>query len=480
MLRGGNRPGLAQPRRPMLIQLKTSAVRIGMFVADLDRPWLDTPFLIQGFLIEDDDQLAELRKYCQSVSVDRERSREGLFPDEVVAELREPPRVLLTLEGKLTQQETPRPAAKIGLFDRLLGAFGSRGEYSSLGGRDSDIDEGPPPPVVHHEYIPQNVELTYHPRTRSFQDEVEPATQVFTQSVDLTKQIFSDIENGKPIAIEGLQDVMTGMVESMVRNPDALLWVAHLRQEHSETYAHGLQVAVYLTAFGRNLHLPKTMLDQLCMLGLLLDIGKTKLPPELLAKPGKMTPEEFAWAKQHVKLGLNLLRDTPSLHHDILEGVAQHHEREDGTGYPNALSTGSIGLFGRMAGIVDTFVAMTNERPYGRAEPALDTLRKMTVWSQDVFHKPLVEQFIQSVGVFPVGSLVELSNGEVAVVIKQNKVRRLQPRVLVICGPDKVPAKSFRVMELLYQADKDASRVHIARGLAAGAYGLDAHEFYLS
>ena len=133
-----------------------------------------------------------------------------------------------------------------------------------------------------------------------------------------------------------------------------------------------------------------------------------------------------------------------------------------------------------MAGIVDTFVAMTNERPYGRAEPALDTLRKMTIWSQDVFHKPLVEQFIQSVGVFPVGSLVELSNGEVAVVIKQNKVRRLQPRVLVICGPDKVPSKSFRVMELLYQAEKDASRVHISRGLAAGAYGLDAHEYYLS
>src|SRR4051794_22082094 len=117
--------------RRMLIQLKTSAVRIGMFVAELDRPWLDTPFLIQGFLIEDEEQLAELRKHCQSVSIDRERSRAGLFPDNIVAELREPPRVLLTLDGQFTSAAQPvaaAPTTKIGLFDRLLGAFGTRGE----------------------------------------------------------------------------------------------------------------------------------------------------------------------------------------------------------------------------------------------------------------------------------------------------------------------------------------------------------------
>jgi HD-GYP domain-containing protein (c-di-GMP phosphodiesterase class II) len=461
----------------MLVQLKTTAVKVGMFVAEIDRPWLDTPFLLQGFLIEDEDQLGELRKHCELVSVDRERSRAGVLPDHVAEEPEESERSLLTLDRQAQAAPAPAPT-RTGLFDRLLGAFGSRGEYASLGG---DVeDDGPPPEIVHHDFIPHSVELKYHPRTRSFQDEVEPATQVFAQSSDFTRQIFSDIENGKPLAIDGLQDVMTGMVDSMLRNPDALMWVAHLKQEHSATYAHDLQVAVHLVAFGRNLNLPKPMLDQLCMLGLLLDIGKTRLPAELLAKPGRMTPEEFAWAKAHVKLGLDLLRETPNLHSDILEGIGQHHEREDGTGYPNALSSGSISLYGRMAGIVDTFVAMTNERPYAKAEPALDTLRKMTVMSQDLFHKPLVEQFIQSVGVFPVGSLVELSNGEVAVVIKQNKVRRLQPRVLVICGPDKVPSASFRVMELLYQADKDANRVYIARGLTAGAYGLDAHEYYLA
>ena len=470
--------------RPSLqINLKTTSLKVGMFVIHLDRPWLDSPFLLQGFLIEDEEQLSELRKLCDTVVVDRNLSRDDLFPNDEWPEPHLPPKkVLLTLDGESKAVvDSMRPRKREGLFDRILGAFGSRGEFAGLGGNDLD-EEGPPPELIHHEFIPSNVELTYHPRTRSFQDELEPATEAFADAVDFTKQVFQDITDGKTLAIDDLQHVMSNMVDSMVRNPDALMWVAHLKEQHSETYAHDLQVAVYLVSFGRHLHLPKPLLDQLCMLGLLLDLGKTKLPAELLSKKGKMTADEYAWAKMHVKLGLDLVADTP-LHPDILEGLAQHHERENGTGYPHALSSGSISMFGRMAGIVDTFVAMTNERPYANPEPALDILRKLTKWSQDellLYHKPLVEQFIQSVGVFPVGSMVELSNGEVAVIIKQNKVRRLQPRVLVICGPDKIPSKAFRVLELLIQADKDASRVHIARGLPAGAYGLNAEEFYLA
>ena len=471
----------------MLIQLKTSAVKIGMFVAGLDRPWLDTPFLFQGFLIEDEDQLAELRKYCQAVTVDRDRSRADLFPAHLWADLKEPKKVLLTAEGRFVSPAEAAPASagpRMGsLFDKLKGMLSRGGEFNSLNGAMGSLDadyDGPPQKVIHHEYIPQNVELTYHRPTRTFQEEMAPATEVFNQSFEFTRQVFTDINNGKPISIDGLEEVMHNMVESMVRNPDALLWVAHLKQEHSETYAHDLQVAVYLVAFGRNLNLPKTMLDQLCMLGLLLDIGKTRIPRLLLDKPGQLTPAEFSLARYHVEYGLQLLSKTPNIHPDILEGIAQHHEREDGSGYPNGLSAGYISLFGRMAAIVDPFVAMTNERPYAKAESALDTLRKLTVWSEDLFHKPMVEQFIQAVGVFPVGSLVELSNGEVAVVIRQNRVRRLQPRVLIICGPDKVPAPTFRVMELLYQPDHDTGRVHITRGLPAGAYGLDANEYYLS
>ena len=469
----------------MRIKLNAGELKVGMFVSDIDRPWLDTPFMFQGFRLDDAEQLAELRRYCSVVTVDRELSREGMFPAHLWPDRKELEEIVPTQTGAFAPTGGSEPAGeRIGFMNRLRTMFGGRGEFKTLANAiksvEPEFDYGRAPMPIHHDYIPETVALTYHRPTKTLEEEMEPARQIFSRSEEFTRQVFSDINNGKAISIEGLEEVMHNMVESMVRNPDALLWVAHLKQQDTETYAHDLQVAVYLVAFGRNLSLPTKLLDQLCMLGLLLDIGKTKLPRELLAKPGRLTPDEFALTKRHVEFGLDLLRDTPNLHGDVFEGIAQHHEREDGSGYPTGLGAGTISLFGRMAAIVDAFVAITNVRPYAEALSALETLRKLTQWSEGLFHKPLVEQFIQAVGVFPVGSLVELSTGEVAVVVRQNKVRRLQPRVLVICGPDKVPAVTFRVMELLYQPDHDSARVHIVRGLPAGAYGLDAREYYLS
>ncbi len=292
--------------------------------------------------------------------------------------------------------------------------------------------------------------------------------------------MVGDIRSGKIISIDRIEEVIHDVVDSMVRNPDALMWVARLKQQDTATYGHGLQVAVYLVALGRYLSLPKEHLARLGTLGLLLDIGKTKLPRTLLAKPGTLTKEEFDLIREHVRLGVDLLRNTPNLHPEILDGLAQHHEREDGSGYPNGLNAGRISLFGRMAAIVDTFVALTNVRPYAEAFSPYETLRKLTLWSGKLFHKPLVEQLVQAIGVFPVGSLVELSTGEIAVVVRQSKVRRLKPRLLVICGPDKLPVSSPGILDLLYQSGSDVEPVRIIRGLPAGAYGLDAREYYLS
>jgi HD-GYP domain-containing protein (c-di-GMP phosphodiesterase class II) len=473
----------------VLIKVETSELKVGMFIAELDRPWLDTPFLFQGFLIEDDEQLAALRRYCAFVSVDYERSVAGLLPASHLLSAAEAVEELGLFEtgGFTADVDGQTPPGRLRLFlQRLTGMFGKRGAYrgfeTSMTGAEhrAEEDESPPSILVHHDFIPASVELTYHHKTTTIEEEIGSAQQVYSLSQEFTQQVFSDIHSGKIISFDRVEEVIHNVVDSMVRNPDALLWVAHLKQQDTETYGHDLQVAVYLVAFGRNLCLPVKHLDHLCMLGLLLDIGKTKLPRALLTKQERLTQDEFELTKRHVGFGLDLLRNTPNLHPDILEGLAQHHEREDGSGYPDGLSAGRISLFGRMAAIVDAFVAITNVRPYAEALSALDTLRKLTLWSENLFHKPLVEQFIQAIGVFPVGSLVELSNGEIAVVIRQSRVRRLQPRVLVVCGPDKLPAPSFRVMDLLYQPDRDSERVHIMRGLPAGAYGLDPHEFYLS
>jgi HD-GYP domain-containing protein (c-di-GMP phosphodiesterase class II) len=271
------------------------------------------------------------------------------------------------------------------------------------------------------------------------------------------------------------------MVESIVRNPQALMWVAKLREQDITAYGHGLQVSVYLTSFGRHLGFPKAQLSQLAQIGLLLDIGKMRLPRAILDKQGRLTDDEFEAAKKHVELGLAILDDSGGFDPAILHGIEQHHERMNGSGYPKGLAGDEIAIFGRMAGIVDCFAALTNHRPYAAAVSSYEALRNITAWGGDFFHEPLVQQFVSSVGVFPVGSLIELSTGEVAVVVEHSKVRRLRPRVLVVTGPDKTPAAYPTMVDLLYDPKMGGEEpAFIKRGLSPGAYGLNLADFYLA
>ena len=237
---------------------------------------------------------------------------------------------------------------------------------------------------------------------------------------------------------------------------------------------------MYLTAFGRQLGFPKAQLSHLAHVGLLLDIGKIRLPRELLHKQGRLTDAEFEAAKAHVAHGLEIL-GTAELHPDVLAGIEQHHERMNGSGYPQGFEGNEIGMYGRMAGIVDTFAALTNHRPYAAAASSYEALRSISGWAGDFFHEPLVQQFVSSIGVFPVGSLIELSTGEVAIVVAHNKVRRLKPRVLVVTGPDKTRSPHPAMLDLLYENKAGGDEpVYIKRGLPAGAYDLDLKDFYLS
>jgi HD-GYP domain-containing protein (c-di-GMP phosphodiesterase class II) len=201
----------------------------------------------------------------------------------------------------------------------------------------------------------------------------------------------------------------------------------------------------------------------------------------LLEKQGRLSDAEFDLAKAHVAHGLEILGEAPGIDAEVMRGIEQHHERMNGSGYPNALLGEEIGIYGRMAGIVDCFAALTNHRPYAAAVSSYEALRSLTGWSGDFFQEALVQQFVSSVGVFPVGSLIELSSGEVAVVVEHSKVRRLKPRVLVVTGPDKTPATYPTMIDLLYDAKSDgAEPAFIKRGLAPGAYGLDLRDFYLA
>jgi HD-GYP domain-containing protein (c-di-GMP phosphodiesterase class II) len=436
-------------------------LKIGMFVSALDRPWTDTPFLFQGFLIASEDDIGLLRKYCDFVYVDWGRSP-----------LPPPPELL---DHPLHSLDSSSQAGRGNSFSRFIkrisGLFGGNRRVK----KDSDIAASSERPA----FIPKNIQLSAYVDAAPVEEEVAPAVNAHKRASEALDNIIQDIKSNKPFSIEQTEAFVEEVVDSMVRNPDAMMWVTRLRKQDEFLYGHGLQVAVYLVALGRHLGLPKELLEHLCTMGLLLDIGKIKLPKELLLKKGRLAPEEFETVKNHVQLGLDILKGTSDIHADVLQGIAQHHERENSSGYPAGLSKGEICLFGRMAAIVDSFVALINPRLYAETMPAYEALQTLSNFNAELYQASLVEQFIQAIGVFPVGSMIELSSGEIAVVISHSKVRRLKPRVLIISDANKRPTSQPSTLDLLYQGGVENPLI-IQRGLPSGAFGLDAREYYLS
>ena len=512
----------------MASKIYTTDLKVGMFVADLDRPWVDTPFLLQGFLVENQEQILALKTHCEYVIVDRARSTGDQFEAPAataVAVARQPSgtdarNAAASKADDVTQVTRPQPVEKSpararneaparitrfpasvpyrarradaggngaheeGLFGRLFGRL-------TGGKRSNEREPAVPPPDVPREtpqefaaraeLLPPGVQVQTYVDRVSVEEEVPRAQAAVEHASSLMDNLVRDIRLGQNFEIERVEEIVGDMVESVVRNPDAAMWIARLRQEDIATYGHGLQVSVYITSFGRHLGFPKAQLSQLAQIGLLLDIGKIKLPRYLLEKQGRYTTEEYEEAKRHVQHGIEILSQTENIDPELIEGIEQHHERMNGSGYPKGYVGDEIGIYGRMAGIVDTFAALTNHRPYAAAASSYEALRSISGWAGDFFHEPLVQQFVSSIGVFPVGSLIELSTGEVAIVVAHNKVRRLKPRVLVVTGPDKTRSPHPAMLDLLYENKAGGDEpVYIKRGLAAGAYDLDLKDFYLS
>ena len=485
----------------MSTKVLTTQLKVGMFVAELDRPWADTPFLLQGFVVEDEQQIAELQKLCRYVIIDRARSTGSEFaaarPGELNASLRPPARPQAASD---TTSGTIRPQSRVASTPVDRGTNGA--ESGGAFGRFMDLfrakgKRAPPPPpsaakteppreskeefVARTAFLPQGMAPQVYIDNVSVEQEVPQARAVVGQASDLLAKLLDDVRVGHKFEVERVEEIVLDVVESIVRNPDALMWLARLREEDATIYGHGLEVSVYLTSFGRHLGFPKEQLGKLAQIGLLLDIGKTWLPKDILERQGKLTEKEWDIVKRHVGVGVEILKETPKLDPQVLEAIAQHHERLNGSGYPNGLEGDEISIFGRMAGIADCFAAMTKRRPYAEAMTSYDALRTITSWAGELFEENLLQQFVSSVGVFPVGSLIELSTGEVAFVVAHNKVRRLKPRVLVVTDTDKEPLPQPMMIDLLYDPKLGGDQpAFIKRGVAAGSYGLDVRDFYLA
>ena len=492
-------------------QIACKDLKIGMFVAELDRSWLDTPFLIQGFAIDSASEIQALTRHCRYVYVDLDLSDPSVVDDIRAAEMKRLPieeergrsASFRTVPG--AGGDTPRSDRKIGTGGRTrfrnflqimhpgaagLGATATglarlRHWFDGLFGRRIDptrlAAEAKARRAELRRLLPEGTVLRRYKDRSTVDQELPRAREAFSRTEQTLKQLVADVRSGRPPSLSNANDVVDDIVQSMVDNPDAMMWVARMRDEDSGVYGHAVKVAIYLVALGRHLGFSKPELTRLGMMGLLADVGKTKLPRAILEKPGMLTPQEYTLVKEHVRLGLEALQLEGPLPDEIVQGIAQHHERLDGSGYPRGLKGDEIGIFGRMAAIADTFTALVTPRVYANPLTPHDALLNLFEWAGTSFHEPLVEQFVQAVGVFPVGSMVELSTGEVGIVLAHNKVRRLEPRVLLLTWPDKNPMAT-PVERDLFERPKgsDGKPIRIVRALPAGAYGLKVDDYYAS
>lgn len=330
------------------------------------------------------------------------------------------------------------------------------------------------------DYLPRSVTLVIYRDESPIEQEIVHARNLVTRADEVLNKLVDDIDADRSITLQEIRPAVELLTDSVIANPSALMWLVRMRSENKITYAHGLKVAVYLMALGRHLGFPRQQLTELGCIGLLLDIGKLKLPRTLLEKRDKLSVEEDVLMRQHVAMGVNILETAEPLAQHILLGINEHHERLDGSGYPHGLSGEVISIYGRMAAIADCFAAMTSARAYDITRSAFDALKELFKQAGTKLHAPLVEEFVQAISIFPVGSMIELSSGEVAVVIEHNKICRLEPKVLLLTDPDKTLREKPIMLDLMAQKkDQDTETMKILRGLPDGAYDIDCRDFYL-
>ena len=415
-------------------QLQTKKIyvhqlEVGMYVSGLDRPWLETPFYLQGFMIRNAGDVQKLSLYCDYVYVDYERSVANL--DVEVSHK-------LSHSRKLGVAATP--------FNK---------ELSSR--RIVKYDD--------------KIAVT---------SEISEANNAYQKIKDEFDNMASRIGSGKSLNIANLNEIITPLVDSVVRNPGASIWLARLKSQDSYTYRHCIAVAIWCSVIGRQIGLPKKELALLSMGGMLLDIGKLKIPGAVLNKKQQLSEREFSLVKKHVDLSLKMATDSSRrIPQPVMDMIACHHERFNGSGYPQALEGTEIPLYARIAAIADCYDAITSQRVYAKPIPHALAIKKMYEWRGYDFQPELIEAFIQSVGIYPTGTLVELSSGEVGIVVKENPGKRLRPQVLVILDQNKNQLEDFNEIDLANFIGEDRKVIEILKTLEPGAYGLDPEALYI-
>ncbi len=411
-------------------KVEVEKLQRGMYVSALDRPWRETSFMFQGFEIRDDEQLAELRRHCRYVYID-DADNNG------VATSAPPPAPARVPQAKTTEAES-KPRLRV-------------------------VTESP------SSAPPRRVRAS--DRTH-VEQEASLIRETYDEATVLVHTIMEDVHLGKGLDTGRAKKVVGSMAKSVLRNPDALVCYTQLKKRDDYTALHCLRVCILALAFGRHLGLEEEELNLLGIGALLHDVGKMRVPDAILNKPGKLDEREYEIMQSHVPIGVKILERTHTIPAQALAVVREHHERFAGHGYMSGLRGFQISEFGLISAIVDVYDAITSDRVYKNGISSLDALKKMYEWRGRDFHPRFIEQFIQCIGIFPIGSVVVLNTEEVGVVRTLNREQRLKPEVVLVMSPEKTRYPVLRAVNLALDSTPAGKPYEISRVVPPAAFDI--------
>ena len=265
----------------------------------------------------------------------------------------------------------------------------------------------------------------------SVSEEFAMATRICSQGKQAVMSMFQEARMGNAIDAAGAQEMVQSISESVGRNPNALISLARLKTADDYTYMHSVAVCAMMVALARQLNLDDAQVRSAGLAGLLHDLGKALMPMHVLNKPGKLTDDEFAIIRTHPTQGHKMLMASQGVDPIAIDVCLHHHEKMDGSGYPDKLAGEGIGLFARMGAVCDVYDAITSNRPYKAGWDPAESLKKMAEWSNGHFDPKIFQAFVKSLGIYPIGSLVRLTSGRIGVVIEQGSKSLTMPMVKV-------------------------------------------------